>query len=79
MGPETFYGLPGAILGIATEDGGVIYFAKSIEISKPDMKALMPKKGKNKIYSSAELKIKLTKDFGKYKWGKTMIANTFAW
>ena len=37
VGPESFYGLPGAILGLATEDGGVIYFAKSVEGSKPDM------------------------------------------
>lgn len=77
IGPESFCGLPGAILGIATEDGGVIYFAKSIEISKPDMAALIPKKGKNKIYSTAELKAKLIKDFGKNPWGKAMIKNNF--
>ncbi len=77
VGPESFYGLPGAILGIATEDGGVIYFAKSIEISKPDFVTLIPKKGKNKIYSSAELRAKLVKDFGKNKWGKAMINNVF--
>jgi GLPGLI family protein len=79
VGPESFCGLPGAILGLATEDGGVIYFAKSIEILKPDMIALQPKKTKNKIYSSAELKVKLQKDFGKYPWGKVMIKETFAW
>lgn len=77
VGPESFYGLPGAILGIATEDGGVIYFAKSIEVNKPDMPALIPKKGKNKIYSPAELKVKLTKDFGKNSWGKAMIKDLF--
>ena len=77
IGPESFYGLPGAILGIATEDGGVIYFAKSIEVTKPDVSALIPKKGKNKIYSTAELKAKLVKDFGKNPWGKAMIKNSF--
>ena len=77
IGPESFYGLPGAILGIATEDGGVIYFAKNIEISNPDMSALIPKKGKNKIYSSTELKAKLLKDFGKNTWGKAMIKDAF--
>ena len=29
-GPESFNGLPGTILGLATEDGGVIYFAKKV-------------------------------------------------
>lgn len=77
IGPESFYGLPGAILGVATEDGGVIYFAKSIEITKPDMAALIPKKGRNKIYSSAGLKTKLSKDFSKNSWGKAMIKDTF--
>ncbi|MBN8697485.1 MAG: GLPGLI family protein [Bacteroidetes bacterium] len=77
IGPESFYGLPGAILGLATEDGGVIYFAKTIEVSKPTMDAVIPKKGKNKIYTSAELKTKLEKDFGKNPWGKAMIKEAF--
>ncbi len=77
VGPESFYGLPGAILGLATEDGGVIYFAKTVELKKPTMEAVIPKRGKNKIYSSAELKAKLEKDFGKNPWGKAMIKETF--
>ena len=79
IGPESFCGLPGAILGLATEDGGVIYFAKSIEISKPDVTIMLPKKGKNKIYTTAELKTKLEKDFGKNPWGKAMIKDLFSW
>ncbi len=77
VGPESFYGLPGAILGLASEDGGVIYFAKSIEVTKPKMENVIPKKGKNKIYTSAELKTKLEKDFGKNPWGKAMIKDNF--
>lgn len=77
VGPESFYGLPGAILGLATEDGGVIYFARSIEIMNPKMEEEIPKKGKNKIYSSAELKAKLEKDFSKNPWGKAMIKENF--
>lgn len=77
VGPESFYGLPGAILGLATEDGGVIYFAKTVELKKPTMETVIPKRGKNKIYSSAELKAKLEKDFGKNPWGKAMIKETF--
>lgn len=79
VGPEAFAGLPGAILGLATEDGGVIYFAKSVEALNPSMERLTPKKGKNKIYESAELKVKLEKDFGKNPWGKAMIKDLFSW
>ena len=79
VGPESFCGLPGAILGLATEDGGVIYFAKNIEVIKPELAILIPKKGKNKIYTSTELKTKLEKDFGKNPWGKAMIRELFSW
>lgn len=77
IGPESFYGLPGAIMGLASEDGGIIYFAKSVEGGKPDVQSMMPKKGKNKIYNTDELKTKLTKDFGKNPWGKAMIKDVF--
>lgn len=76
-GPESFYGLPGAILGLATEDGGVIYFAKSVETGKQPIELLTPSRGKNKVYKTAEIKAKLEKDFGKNPWGKEMIKNMF--
>ena len=79
VGPESFCNLPGAILGLATEDGGVIYFAKTIEILNPDLIILQPKKNRSKIYSSKELKEQLQKDFGKNPWGKAMIKETFFW
>ncbi len=79
VGPESFCGLPGAILGLATEDGGLIYFAKSVEDTKPPIETLIPKTGKNKIYATAELKTKLEKDFGKNPWGKAMIRELFSW
>jgi len=78
IGPESFVGLPGAILGLATEDGGVIYFAKTVEVVKPSTVSLLQKKTKQKIYKAAELKAQLEKDFGKEKWGKAMIYNNFA-
>lgn len=77
IGPESFVGLPGAILGLATEDGGIIYFAKTVEVVKPDLAILIPKKTKQKIYKTAELKEEITKQFGKEKWGKIMIYNNF--
>jgi GLPGLI family protein len=76
-GPESFYGLPGVILGLATEDGGVIYFAKTVQVTKPNPVEMTPVKGKNKIYKTAEIKAKLEKDFGKNPWGKQMIKSMF--
>lgn len=77
IGPESFVGLPGTILGLATEDGGVIYFAKSVDIVKTDAALILPKKTKQKLYKVAELRAQLEKDYGKEKWGKTMIYNNF--
>lgn len=77
IGPESFGGLPGAILGLATEDGGVIYFAKSVEGVKPDDAVFLLKKSKQKIYKTGELRTQLEKEYGKEKWGKTFIYNNF--
>jgi GLPGLI family protein len=77
IGPESFVGLPGVILGLATEDGGVIYFAKSVTIETAPTEKLLMKKTKSKIYASDELKKRLEKDFGKEKWGKSMIREHF--
>ena len=77
IGPESLGGLPGVILGLATEDGGVIYFAKTVEIIKPTLEVLLTKKSKEKLYKTAELKAQITKDFGKEKWGKMMLYNQF--
>jgi len=78
-GPESFFGLPGAILGLASEDGGIIYFAKSVETISNDLSPLLPKKTKGKIYTSVELRTRLEKEYGKEKWGKAMIKNTFGY
>jgi len=79
VGPESFCKLPGAILGVATEDGGVIYFAKSVETTATDVKAVIPKKGKNKVYTTKELRTKLEKDYGKNSWGKSLLKDMFSW
>lgn len=78
-GPESFNGLPGIILGLATEDGGVVYFAKSVELEKPSTEAYaMPKiTKKTKVYATEELKAKIEKDFGKYPWGKNVVSDNF--
>jgi GLPGLI family protein len=76
-GPESFNGLPGVILGLATEDGGIIYFAKSVELINPELKTLEPRKGKNKIYTTEELRIKLEKQYGSQSWYKDAIKQIF--
>lgn len=77
FGPESFNGLPGTILGLATEDGGTIYFAKKVEVIKPSAIALSLPKSKKKPMQTVEFKKQLQKDYGKEKWGKAMILNNF--
>ena len=76
-GPESFCGLPGMILGLATEDGGVIYFAKTVEPGKQELTTLLPPKTKEKIQTSDELRTMLQKQYGKEKWSKEWMANIF--
>ena len=79
VGPEGFSGLPGAILGLATEDGGIIYFAKSVEILEPTKEDFVIETKRKKLYSYTELKVKLEEDYGKEKWGKDLFENLFRW
>jgi GLPGLI family protein len=78
-GPEGFSGLPGAILGLATEDGGIIYFATSVESTEPKKEVLTPNTGKNKLFSIGELKAKIEKDYGNMPWGKRLFEDLFRW
>ena len=56
VGPETFNGLPGVILGLATEDGGVVYFAKKVEVSySGDMEEKAPSGKPKDFYTEASL------------------------
>lgn len=75
-GPESFCGLPGTILGLATEDGGVVYFAKKVELIKPESTVLVPPK-KKKTHTIPELKTRMEKEYGKEKWFKGMWNNQF--
>lgn len=77
FGPESFNGLPGMILGLATEDGGTIYFAKKVEILNPSIVALSQPKTKKKPMKTSEFKKQLEKEYGKEKWGKAMLLNNF--
>jgi GLPGLI family protein len=77
FGPESFNGLPGTILGLATEDGGIIYFAKKIETITPLQKDFKLPKTRKKPMKTNEFKEMLQKEYGKEKWGKAMLLNNF--
>ena len=76
-GPETFNGLPGTILGLATEDGGVVYFAKKVEIGTQDIKSQLPDKPKKGVMTESETKTLLEERFGDRPWGKRMLETLF--
>lgn len=62
VGPETFNGLPGVILGLATEDGGVVYFAKKVDIGfKGDIEEKAPQ-GKPKDWYTEETLTELIRE-----------------
>ena len=79
VGPEGFCGLPGTILGLATEDGGIVYFAKKIDVLPPKKDELLLSPGKNKVYSINELRLKIEKDYGSTPWGKRLFDDIFRW
>ena len=78
-GPETFNGLPGTILGLATEDGGVVYFAKNIKEAYIDEDNLEPETKKKEVLSEQELRNKLEKRAKGNPWMKKLVNEVFAW
>ncbi len=79
VGPEMFTGLPGAILGLATEDGGIIYFAKEVKAMNVPLTTFEYKVGKNDIYTVEGLRKDLMQRFGNQPWGARMINDLFRW
>lgn len=79
VGPEGFCGLPGTILGVASEDGGVIYFAKKVDVAKPANSELKFEIGKSKVFTLLELRQKLEKEYGNTPWGKGLFDDLFRW
>jgi GLPGLI family protein len=55
-GPDGISGLPGAILGLATEDGSLVYFAQSIESKEINLDNLTPLFKRKKALSYIEFK-----------------------
>ena len=63
----------------ATEDGGIIYFAKKIEFVSPSREEILLDAGKNKTFTLKELRQKIEKDYGNTPWGKRMFDDLFRW
>lgn len=66
IGPEGFDDLPGAVLGLATEDGSIVYFAKSVEAMAPPVEKMKPKKEAKEVYTVVELKVLLLEKMGQW-------------
>jgi len=79
IGPESYLGLPGAILGLATEDGGVVYFATKIEEYEPNLEEVMPKFKTTKTKTEEEMIEDLTARFAGSPWAKFAVKELFMW
>ena len=78
-GPETFNGLPGTILGLATEDGGVVYFAKKIEKNNDQVDELKGDLKIKKTYTEKELRTELEMKGKSNPWMNRIINYLFEW
>ena len=78
-GPETFNGLPGTILGLATEDGGVVYFAKKIEKNNSQVDELIDDLKIKKTYTEKELRTELEMKGKSNPWMNKIINYLFEW
>lgn len=80
VGPETFNGLPGVILGLGIEDGGVVYFAKKIEkLEDPNIEKYIPEGKKKDWYTEEQLRNLITERFS--QWGQVdrILFDMFVW
>lgn len=78
-GPETFNGLPGTILGLATEDGGVVYFAKLVQEKYQNVDKLISEIKIKNFSTEKELKDELIKKSKSNPWMSRVVAYLFEW
>ena len=78
VGPEGFSGLPGTILGLATEDGGVVYYATEVKEMEVTAETTDFTEYMDETYTKEELKEILLKNMGKWIKKKDLDA-MFAW
>jgi GLPGLI family protein len=79
VGPECVRGLPGAVLGLATEDGGVVFFATAVDIVAPTLEQLTPPKKKGKDYTAEGLKTEMTEKMKGEPFGDRVVKELFFW
>lgn len=79
LGPESVRGLPGAILGLATENGGIVYFASSVEIIDPTEAQLAEPKKKGKEYTEKQLYDEMVEKLKGQPFGDRVIQGMFFW
>lgn len=78
VGPEGFEGLPGAILGLATEDGSIIYFAKEVKATNFPASVLKYEPREKNVYTKRELIEELKVKMGQWVKPKDLEA-MFSW
>jgi hypothetical protein len=71
--------LPGTILGLATEDGGVVYFAKIIEEKFQNIDEITSDIKIKKFYTEQELKDELIKKSKSNPWMGRVVNYLFDW
>ena len=79
FGPETFNGLPGVMLGLAIEDGGVVYFAKEVRPLETNIEKEMPKGKKKDYYSEEELRTVISERFDDWGLVDRIMFDMFVW
>lgn len=79
LGPESVQGLPGAILGLATENGGIVYFASKVEIIDPTEAQLAEPKKKGKEYTYKQLYDEMVEKLEGQPFGDRVLEGMFFW
>jgi GLPGLI family protein len=79
VGPEGFYGLPGAILGLASEDGGIVYFATLFEPIVPNEAVFHLNSKKKSTYFFEDFKEVMTNKFSESESDKEYLIDFFNW
>ena len=71
--------MPGTILGLATEDGGVVYFAKIIEEKFQNIDEITSDIKIKNFYTEQELKDELIKKSKSNPWMGRVVNYLFDW
>ena len=79
FGPEGIEGLPGMILGLATEDGSIIYFAKEVRYINQDVSKLTYDGKIKEKYSRKELDEKFAPQFNQSEFGNRLLVAIYRW